>query len=770
MKIFFFFICVFWGVCSVDAAGTDPAVLRTTLVQQADRQYVRMNKPNARYGIREVFSCAYAIAEAKTNLTRLAECVRLMEALQERDPQARAYGNFLWYSTDAAIVDFNAVDFCMQYGAMLWKFHQDKFEPAVRARFQRVLELGLQGLLRHRVRSTYTNIALLNAADLILLGEVLGDAHAVEEGYQRLLAFASLVYEEGLHEFVSPTYYGVDIESLLVLEALTAHTDARSAAQSILEFIWTDVALNWYAPAQRLGGSQSRTYDYTFGFGALDPFLVHAGWLVPDKKFRLLNGLLLYTRWQPSSALRAMNTHYPRWVTQRWGEEALRARSFYACKDVALGVSWRNYHGRMDIPLAVDFPSPSRDVRQPRVSFIPDARHDPYGSIRIAESAVHMKALHQSCFWTAAQEKSDAVALAIYRPSDFKDSTGTLESHLLLPATAEVWVNDAKLAVQPTNRLPIDAAIFVRLGSGVMAVRIPFHQGHTEAACTLELVRGDVLKEAMRLSVVHPVLPTNCVAPQVAGVGYFVRIGSDMEDAARFAAFRNAFRTLRIEASVTPAAVQLRVPECALSVCAQAPFTVQAQTSPRPPKTVLALDNKELGKPILARIPVLAAWAERNASQKPIRVHRHAPTTWEAEAGLINFFYEVATNDQQAANGAYLWEPEEEHGRVAGSGQARYLLELEQAGDYTLSGRVLSPTPEDDSFFVSILNSKGEVIVPETAWSLGVHRAWTWRMVTPPRSREPQRFALPAGNVTLLLKTREAGTKIDQLRLTPVRP
>jgi hypothetical protein len=249
-----------------------------------------------------------------------------------------------------------------------------------------------------------------------------------------------------------------------------------------------------------------------------------------------------------------------------------------------------------------------------------------------------------------------------------------------------------------------------------------------------------------------------------------VRIGSDLDDAARFAAFRKAFRAVPIETKVTSEAIQLNVPECGLKICAQAPFTVQAQTSPLPPKTILACDNVELGRPILARIPVLAAWAKRNASQKPIRIQRQAPTTWEAEAGLINFFYEVATNDQKAVGGAYLWEPEDEHGRVAGNGQARYLLDLEQAGDYTLSGRVISPMPEDDSFFVSMQDDQGKSIVEETTWSLGVHRAWTWTTVTPSGSRQPQRFALPAGKITLLLKTREAGAKIDQLRVTPVRP
>jgi hypothetical protein len=37
-----------------------------------------------------------------------------------------------------------------------------------------------------------------------------------------------------------------------------------------LNLFWTDVALNWFPPAQRLAGANSRTYDCLHGLGELD--------------------------------------------------------------------------------------------------------------------------------------------------------------------------------------------------------------------------------------------------------------------------------------------------------------------------------------------------------------------------------------------------------------------------------------------------------------------------------------------------------------------
>jgi hypothetical protein len=50
----------------------------------------------------------------------------------------------------------------------------------------------------------------------------------------------------------------------------------------------------------------------------------------------------------------------------------------------------------------------------------------------------------------------------------------------------------------------------------------------------------------------------------------------------------------------------------------------------------------------------------------------------------------------------------------------------------------------------------------------GVFRNMDWRDVSEPGVRGPLALKLPQGSVTLILRPREAGSKIDQLRLTPL--
>ena len=39
---------------------------------------------------------------------------------------------------------------------------------------------------------------------------------------------------------------------------------------TIPRLFWTEVAVNWFDPAKRMGGSHSRNYDYLHGLGATD--------------------------------------------------------------------------------------------------------------------------------------------------------------------------------------------------------------------------------------------------------------------------------------------------------------------------------------------------------------------------------------------------------------------------------------------------------------------------------------------------------------------
>ncbi|MEI7945337.1 MAG: hypothetical protein WCJ02_01510 [bacterium] len=771
--LFFASVCGF--ACDIHAGETQDcftaSAIRAQAVQQADRLYKRLKTPDAAYGSQELFIAMLAYAEANTNLTRIAEILPFAEKMQDRNPDSKGYGNFRWYSRNQEVLDYNAVDFAMQYGALIWKFHSDKLEPSVQKRMRELLELGLIGLQKHKVRSTYTNIALLNASDLILLAEALHSEAAMKEGEKRLRNFTHIIYAEGVHEFVSPTYYDVDVEALRLLEGACTHEDVRVLARALLNYFWTDIALNWFTPSQRLAGSHSRTYNYVYGFGSLDAVMIANGWMPLPDKYRTPNIRAIYSTWQPSEKLRDMNAVYPRLVEQTWGSDAMCARTHYVCKDITLGTSWRNYSGRMDIALAVDFPAPSRNANQPRVSFIPDGRQDPYGTKKIFDGKVHDKAFHMNHFWVGVQDKADVLALAMYRPEDFKDTTGTLESHLIMPTAVDsVWVDDTRLASVTTNPVPLQSSVYISHGAAVLGIRIPWSRGHTSTPCTLNLVSDNPALHAMRLTLSHPILPTNQVPAHPAGVAYRLRIGSNITNENDFASFRKAFRQESIAVQATETGIVLRAFNNRLEIHAVAPYTLvgPVETIPPPPRALLALNGTNCGKAILETIPTIKAHADQLTNSRAIAVSREQPTLWEAEHGYFDFAITLA-KDESASNGAYLWEAEDAPGEKSnGTGKARYTLDVKEAGKYILAGRFLSPTSDDDSFFLTIVGEDGAKILSNETWAVGVRTKWGWNQFTLSKQPKPEPILLPKGQVTLTLQTREAGTKVDQLSLTPI--
>ena len=140
-------------------------------------------------GVIELFYAAYYFCESGRHLDRLDVLFDVAAEMQDRDPKSRSYGNYRWYYRDGYVMDWNAVDFCMQTGSIMARNHRGKMTPGQRTKFEKLLELSIQGCLNHRVRPSYTNIALMNAANLILLGEACSRPDAFEEGVKRLDAF-----------------------------------------------------------------------------------------------------------------------------------------------------------------------------------------------------------------------------------------------------------------------------------------------------------------------------------------------------------------------------------------------------------------------------------------------------------------------------------------------------------------------------------------------------------------------------------------------------
>ncbi len=526
----------------------DRAALFRYAADSGERVWRATQNPEERNpSSRDLFIYALALCEAGLHPERLEPLFDLAARMQDRDPASRGYGNFRWSWNHEKVEDFNAVDFCMQGGALLWLRHRDTLPAKAKATLREILRYAAEGLKRHRVRESYTNIALMNAGDLILLGEALGDAPLANEGYARLDRVVLYTWNHGIHEYDSPTYYGVDLDDLVLIEAFCARERGREQARALLELFWTDIALNWFPGAQRLAGTHSRDYDYLHGLGILDNHLWIAGWLEGSRRgsFGIIWPAL--GRWQPPMHLRELNQQrLPRLVRQSWSPGEFAVRTHWLASDVTLSTSGEYYGGWMDMPLTADLAGKRDSVR---CYFIPDGRHDPYGKARIA-AGPHRKTLHLGPFFAGAQRRADALGLCVYRPADVPTNAPSLESHFVMPlAVDEIWLGDQRQQLRTNTpfTLPLQSgtALVLRQGTAAIGVRVPWSRGVNSQYATVALVWDTNAYGAMRLTVNHQfnadeTSPAN-VNLHRPGAAFWVRVGSGLQTEAAFADWRKEF-------------------------------------------------------------------------------------------------------------------------------------------------------------------------------------------------------------------------------------
>lgn len=742
------------------------------IVQQAVRDGEKVWRavqpaPAPNLASRDLFTYALALCEAHAHPERLAALFTVATRMQQRDPTHRAYGNFRWSWSHAEVFDFNAVDFCLQAGAILWLRHRDSLPPPARDLLLPLLEHGAQGLLKHRVNESYTNIALMNAGNLLLLGEAMNRPEIAAEGAARLDRIVLHLADAGLHEYVSPTYYGVDLDDVMLIATFSSNERARSQARALWEFVWTDIALNWFPAAGKLAGARSRDYDYLRGLGYLDQQLLANGW-IPAPSGRSPGVIFLaYLPAPISPAIRALADVFPRTITQTWGLERSQWRTHFLSADVTLSTAGAGYGGRMDLPLTVDLPSPREGVRG---YFIPDGRGDPYGKVKIAESAAHSKTLHLRPFWTAAQRRVDAIGMAVYRRGDVPEGTKTLESHFVLPLDVdEIWIGDQPIRFTQgraaSHSLPPGAAVVVRKGTAMIGVRVPWARDVAGAESAAALVCGSVNYGAMRLTVMHHTSISAQPTAVPPGAAMWVRIGSELDTTAAQTRWRREYATAAPEVETDPSRIRIRVAglDGPVSIVAAPPFQVAGPIEPGAPRHILACNGDDLGMKLLGAVEPVRSVRAALARAVPVRVPTVGGIRWEAESGVVVPPMTIS-GDPQSGNGHFVWMPAQPGERAGSSlGRIRFELDVPAAGDRYLWGRVLAPTPENDSFFVAASTAEQTLLEP-TAWPTGVQKQWRWVRFTPEAKRLFP-LSLPRGRVILEVRVREAGTKIDRLFL-----
>jgi hypothetical protein len=728
-------------------------------------------EPPGNTSTRQFFSYALALCESHQHLDRLERLFQLAQRIQERNPKNHGYGNIKWSWRDPGVTDENAIDFCMHDALRLWLVHRRKMPEAARQTLHELMRYGIEGCLRHRVATSYTNITTLNAGSLIGLGEALDRADVAAEGYRRFDAFYLYTWQYGIHEYCSPTYYTTDLSGLLFVEERAQSEQARRQARALLTLWWSDIALNWFPGSQKFGGAQSRSYNYLYGLGGIDTQLWLQGWLkVPTEPTHLLT--TAFARWSPPAELHRQSvSHFPRLVRQSWGMKAAETRTYMAYPDVALSTAGA-FYGSQDLPLTIDLPG-SRDAA--RSYFIGDGREDPYGRIKYETSggAKHMKALHLSPFWAAAQQRRDALALAVYHNKELNNKLNfNVQSHLVLRRDLDgFWLRGRKIEIPKGSqgkpaRIGVEEgdALVLRLRSAAVGIRVLWTRRQDGRKASIALVSDGNKFGVVRLTVEHRAEhPT-----AEAGAAFWIRIGSGLAGDKAFDDWRTRFEAARpTRVEVSPQRIDLAVPgeDGAVAVSAQSPFGLGGAVAiePAPTTGIFELDGKELGRPLLASVEPARSQQEKIQLDRPLAVPPAGSVAWEAEDGLV-FAGMVVGTDEKASGKRFIWQPIDS--QVTRSvGFSMWPLEVARAGRYYLWARTLAVDPKADSFALAVADGSHE-IVTKKAWHLSRDTNWLWQPLKLDRAASVTPLELPAGRCYLQLYPREAGAKIDRFMLT----
>lgn len=403
------------------------------------------------FGSRETSTYLLNAVVAGLDPEKIEKLIDWMAKFQETDPQKKSYGNFYWYWGDTEVKDYNGVQFNGRTLALVWKFYRNKLNATCSAKLEKILRLAAEAAKRQGVNVSYSNIYLMKIFNLIAFGESLDLPALAEEGYRMLDQWVAYTWENGVSEFLSPTYTAVDLENLSLVRNLAGRTEGRALAESALLYLWNDVFVNWYAPSVRLGGAHSRDYDRLTGHGDLDRWVAAA--LSSGK--RDASPVDFYSYWNPpASVAKWLDGPFPRLVHERWnnGRGPTQTTEHYMGKKFDIATASANYWDMDKTALVVNLGS---GPTTPQIVFFMDGRGDWYGNKKIMEGSGHMKSLHLRPFTATAQRGAEAVFLVSTtttseaRNAAFqKDGNlALIESTFTLPNEAEYWLGDKKLAI-----------------------------------------------------------------------------------------------------------------------------------------------------------------------------------------------------------------------------------------------------------------------------------------------------------------------------------
>ncbi len=704
--------------------------------------------PAERLSVHQLFSHGLTVAAAGGPFERFDTLLSLAETCQDRAPGSGTFGNFRWYYGRAEIIDLNAVEFCMENASVLWLQYRDALPADARDRLHGLLHRALDACMRRAVRPSYTNIALMNAANLILLGHALDRPDALALGRARLETLMWTTWDHGICEYGSPTYYGVNIAQLQRLWTYAPDAVIREQADALLRLFWLDVAANWFDPADRYAGAWSRSYDYPTGQSLLVREADRAGWgrgrAPPDVLMQL-------TAWPIPEDLRLQGAPGTiRLVRQKWGTRADMTRTHALFPDLSFGTAAAAYHDPMDIPLAIDFPG---GRQRPRLYFIADGRNDPRGANKFPESSGHMKAKHLRPFFTSVQDSTNALAMVIHNLVEQPPHDATTLSHFVLPGNPEAVQAGGRLL--PADFPPTDIApnepVFLRYGSASVALRVCMATRTDGTPAAITLKRGTSPNDGGLLTVTHTA--SNRTTRALAVFDVRVHSGSAGE------AFPESWRKHVIrsvpELEHTDDRLCARERSAGLLLEVGAPRTDPffARSEPTPARGVLEVDGREIGRPVLEAVEPLRSRRSQLKPAHPVRLSSTTPSVLPIDAAFV-------LPPMKRTEGELVFPTVD----ASLGGYAAWALEADRAGTLYLWAEVIAPDPQSDSMFVSLIHAESGAPLSREC-HFRTSQKWTWMPVG--LVGKPIALEVAKGRSTLKLTPREPSLRIRRLMLSP---
>ena len=412
--------------------------VRSGLEKTLTSMEAKSRKTGASITTRDLTNGALAEIILHSDGKRAAELLRMAFDTQDLDPQSAHYGMLPWDTANREISDMNAIEFGTQSMGPLLLHYKDKLPAGLVDALTPHLRAAFVAMEHHDVKVSYTNIFLMKTVNMILIAEAIEDRETEAKGRKQLDDWVDYTRHAGIHEFDSPTYYSVDLNSLYMGYLFATDPALRARCKSILDYFWTDMCANFFAGRDKVAGPYSRDYDFLTGHGGLQIQTYLAGLSLDptpqtidlEKVYMLENELS--HGYQPGPEITALIQKTDRIVESKYDLEPNRDRYNYVTRDFSAGSATGDYNPQdkyINIMLAS-----SRDLAD--ITVVPDKQDNPYGKIKSKDRSGHNKPTHISPHATSVQDHGAMLTLLDLDAS----REGVVESfatNIVLPSDAD---------------------------------------------------------------------------------------------------------------------------------------------------------------------------------------------------------------------------------------------------------------------------------------------------------------------------------------------